>query len=132
MIKDKTNYRSAYDYYEDKLKIANDLGYKFVDDAIIDLYENKKNSAEQIGNIFGVTGTAILMRLEKLHIKRRSQGSSNFKYNKEIREKIKSEMKEGKKRTDIAKKYGCSLATMYNIMKDYKGIAYIRNKVRVR
>ena len=64
-------------YYDDKLIIANKMGYRFVSEAWIKLYVLSKWSLGQIGTKFEVTHLGVRNPLLKWGIKLRSRGGPN-------------------------------------------------------
>ena len=65
------DFKLNLNYFKDKLKIANNLGYEFINEAISDMYTTKKMSTKEIGIIFEATPSWTIHILEKLNIKRR-------------------------------------------------------------
>ena len=114
----KNKYIKAYAYYEDKLKIANDLGYDFVDDAIRDLYLNRKIGINEIAYLFRVTQRGISSHFERLKIKKRGRGGYVRKISKCVEKKILDELKDDNL-LYLSEKYDCSITTILRI-KDKK------------
>ena len=54
-----------YHYYNDKLKIANDLGHKTISEALVFEYRKTK-SARKVGVLFGMTSNGVRFALHRI------------------------------------------------------------------
>lgn len=83
-----------------------------------DLYADKKLSASEIANMFGVTKTVILYNMKKFNIKRRDGGESKIKYNL-TKDFIINELKNKNQKT-LAKEIGCDQSLISHYVKRIK------------
>ena len=54
-----------YSYKEDRLKIANDLGFEFISEATVKLYK-RYGSSRAVGKLIGLTGGGVIHELREL------------------------------------------------------------------
>ncbi|MCP4552470.1 MAG: hypothetical protein GY834_10625 [Bacteroidetes bacterium] len=66
----------SWDYWEDALAVAKELGYSNPDEAVIDLYNNGW-SIRDIAIPFDRTTTGIRSKLKKLGVQMRPPGGNN-------------------------------------------------------
>ena len=111
--------RFYFCYYDEKKEIADNLGYDFVDDAIVDFYTGWNKSLREIGEIFNCDRKTIALRLKQLGIKRKPKGGKKRMFSKEIEEEIKSNS-ELYSRKELSIQYGCNISTIRNVLTDYK------------
>ena len=103
---------NSINHYEEKLNIAESLGYDFVSEAYEKLTKSGK-TPRQIGCIFDVTKDNILYRLRNMGIKTRDYGGRN---NTKLDVKKVRVILRGKKHNQYyVDKYGVSLTTIYDI-----------------
>lgn len=71
------------------------------------MYLEEKKTTKEIAEMYGVTGTTILKRLEEYGIKRRTKGEMQDKYNIPL-EKLLEDLKNNERNVDLSKKYNCT------------------------
>ena len=102
------DFKLNLNFYEDKLKLANKLGYNYVCEAVTDMYNIKRMSTKKIGTAFESTPNWALHTLKKLNIKRREPSSKiENRLSKTQINKILKDFKQLEIKSDIITNYIC-------------------------
>jgi hypothetical protein len=64
-----------YSYREDRLKVANNMGYNYISECTAKLYE-KHQSTNKVSQLIGISAAGVTQELRKIGIKLRSRGGN--------------------------------------------------------
>lgn len=74
---EKLDKKRNYYYKKDRLKIAKSLGYEYISECTAKLYAGLQSTAK-VGEILGISATAVGVELKTMGIKLRSRGGNNY------------------------------------------------------